>query len=505
MTNNDRSSVTRYLRRLLSLPEAGGLTDAQLLDRFVTDRDQAAFEVLVWRHGPKVLGVCRRMLHHVQDAEDAFQATFMILVRKASSIAQSQSLSSWLHRVAYRVALRAAILAQQRAARFKPLTDTLEAKEVQERLSSDLRVVLDEEVNRLPAKYRAPFVLCYFDGKTNEEAARELGCPKGTILSRLAWARQRLRTRLTGRGLVLSGWLLSAAAGRHAAEAGVPAMLMGSTLRAALLVADGQTTAVGSTQVAILTQGVLRTMLSIKVKIALTCVLLVGVLGIVGGVVARQSMPDKPNAGPLASALRAKSDRPESSEKTPQPSQPQDKGPRAQPGLEEKTYAFEMVKESWSKVVEWYSDISGLPFTGKDLPVGNFSYTPPKNKKYTLREITDILNEALLQSKYHLIRGDASFTLVPADQRLDPTFLPRVRLEDLSKRSKTDLVTVLVPVGNLNAKELAPDIKKLTGPFGEVIVLEKTNQLLLADSPVNLLSIYKAIQELEAAPKKKIP
>ena len=201
MKKRERTPVTRYFRRLLSPRSASGLTDAQLLERFVADQDEAAFEILLWRHGPKVLGVCRRVLRHEQDAEDAFQATFLVLVRKAGSIGKRQSVGSWLYRVAYRVALRAKVSASKRNARQRVITDVPAAEAVPDLFSRDVALVLDEEVNRLPEKYRAAFVLCYLDGKTNEQAAQELGCPKGTILSRLAWARERLRVRLTRRGL----------------------------------------------------------------------------------------------------------------------------------------------------------------------------------------------------------------------------------------------------------------------------------------------------------------
>jgi RNA polymerase sigma factor (sigma-70 family) len=255
MTNPDRSPVTRYLRRMLGPPRGGGLTDSQLVERFVAQRDQAAFEVLVWRHGPKVLGVCRRVLRHEQDAEDAFQATFLVLVRKAGSIGKRQAVASWLYRVAYRVALRARAVAGKRAARETPVAD-VPAAEVADPAWGDLRPVLDEEVNRLPEKYRAPFILCYLDGKTNEQAARELGCPKGTVLSRLAWARARLRVRLTRRGLGLSAGLTGAALAPEAAAAVVPATLVDSTLKAVLPVAGGQAAGVVSGSVAALTQGV---------------------------------------------------------------------------------------------------------------------------------------------------------------------------------------------------------------------------------------------------------
>src|SRR5262245_34870581 len=142
---------------MLGPPRAAGLTDAELLERFVARREEAAFEVLVWRHGPKVLGVCRRILRHEKDAEDAFQATFLVLVRKAASIGKRQAVGSWLYRVAYRLALRAKALAAKRAARRTRVADVPAAEPAPDPGRAELRPVLDEEVNRLPEKYRAPF------------------------------------------------------------------------------------------------------------------------------------------------------------------------------------------------------------------------------------------------------------------------------------------------------------------------------------------------------------
>src|SRR5262249_1365227 len=161
-----------------------------LLQRWLARRDEAAFELLLWRHGPMVLALCRRLLRHAQDAEDAFQATFLTLVRKAGSIANREALAAWLYKVAYRVALRARAAAATRAALPITSMDLPAAEPAQDLLWRDLRPVLDEEVSRLPARFRGPFVLCYLEGKTNEQAARELGCPLGTVLSRLSRGRE---------------------------------------------------------------------------------------------------------------------------------------------------------------------------------------------------------------------------------------------------------------------------------------------------------------------------
>jgi RNA polymerase sigma factor (sigma-70 family) len=200
-----RPTVARRLA-LAQLP--GGLTDAQLLERFLKKHDEAAFELLVWRHGPMVLRVCRRILRDAHGAEDAFQATFLTLACKAGSIGKQEAVSSWLYKVAYRVALRAQAGAAKRATHERPMVDCLPARGVEpadEAAWRELGPLLDAEVRRLPEKYRAAFVLCYLEGKTNEEAAKELGCPKGTVLSRLSRARERLRKRLNQRGLAMSG------------------------------------------------------------------------------------------------------------------------------------------------------------------------------------------------------------------------------------------------------------------------------------------------------------
>src|SRR5262249_34111246 len=160
-------------------------TDRQLLQRFASGHDETAFTALVGRHGPMVLGVCRRVLHSIHDAEDAFQATFLVLARKAGSVRQPDALGNWLYGVAYRTALEARTRAAKRRARERELAEEPPVEPGGAIDWSDLRAVLDGEVNRLPDKYRSPFVLCYLEGRTNEEAARLLRCPKGTILSRL--------------------------------------------------------------------------------------------------------------------------------------------------------------------------------------------------------------------------------------------------------------------------------------------------------------------------------
>jgi RNA polymerase sigma factor (sigma-70 family) len=264
--------LLRRLRERTSPPGHAGLSDAELLERFVSRRDEAALEVLFWRHGPLVWGVCRRILRHEQDAEDAFQATFLALVRKAASIGKREALGGWLYTVACRVALAARAASARRAGRELPLADDPAADGPDDPAWRDLRPVLDEEVNRLPAPYRAAVVLCYLQGLTNDEAAAALGCTRGTVASRLARARERLRRRLGARGLAPSaGLLVPLVAGKGLAA--VPAGLLTTTLEAALAHA-GQGTALVSAGAAALLEGALRAMSLTRLKIVLACLLI---------------------------------------------------------------------------------------------------------------------------------------------------------------------------------------------------------------------------------------
>jgi RNA polymerase sigma factor (sigma-70 family) len=260
-----------------------GVSDNELLERFVTYRDENAFAALVARHGPMVFGVCRRLLRHTQDAEDAFQATFLVLVRKAASIGRRDLLNNWLYGVAARVAARARLVVARRHSR-----ETADMKRVavatQEPADAmDLSAAIEEEVQRLPAKYRQPIVLYYLQGCTNEEVAGELRCPVGTIKTRLSRAREMLRKRLTHRGLALSTAALSTALLAEASAASLPPLLIDSTLKAARSFAAGNAVVTGlvSAQAAALTKGVLHTMFVTKLKTLGALILALAVL--VGG------------------------------------------------------------------------------------------------------------------------------------------------------------------------------------------------------------------------------
>jgi RNA polymerase sigma factor (sigma-70 family) len=208
--------------------------DVVLLERFTAEREQEAFAALVQRHGPMVLGVCRRVLQHEQDAEDAFQAVFCVLAKKANAIRRGTAVGGWLYAVACRIARKAKTLQVRRRMSESQLPDVPAPDNPSEWEWRDLWPILDEEVNRLPRRYRQPFVLCELEGKTNQEAAVELRCPVGTVSSRLTRARERLRARLTRRGLALSAGALAAALGRQTAAAVVPTGLSQATIQTGL-------------------------------------------------------------------------------------------------------------------------------------------------------------------------------------------------------------------------------------------------------------------------------
>ena len=264
--------VLREVGRLLGGGTVAGLGTGSLLGRFVEARDPSAFEALVTRHGPMVLGTCRRMLDDPHDVDDAFQATFLVLARKAGSIQDPDRLGPWLHGVARKVAARSRALSARNRARER-LGDEPTAAESPDLLEgSEVRQALDEELTRLPEKYRAPLVLCYLEGLTHDEAAQQLRWPVGTVRSRLAGGRDRLRARLTRRGLAPS----SAAIPALLPHASIPQALLSTTVKVA--------TAAGtpSAHVAALAKGALIAMMWNKLKLISAVGLMAGLT--VGGV-----------------------------------------------------------------------------------------------------------------------------------------------------------------------------------------------------------------------------
>jgi RNA polymerase sigma factor (sigma-70 family) len=267
-----REQLYKFLRRI-HRAESGrdvkDMTDADLLERFATHREETAFASLLERHGPLVLGVCRRVLGNAEDADDAFQATFLVLVRKAGSIRKSASVASWLYGVAYRVSLEARSRAARRRLHEKRAENAEQADPLAEAVTRDLRAILDEELEQLPAKYRSPLVLHYLEGRTKEDTARQLGWTEGTVSGRLARARELLRSRLNRRGLLLPGGMLTVALSQEAATAAVPASQAESIAKLAMLFSLGQVAAdTGAARITALTEKVVRTMLLSRLKIA---------------------------------------------------------------------------------------------------------------------------------------------------------------------------------------------------------------------------------------------
>ena len=605
-------SVVQALTRR-SATDAADRTDGQLLDLFIRQRDADAFAAVVRRHGPMVLTVCRRVLRNEADADDAFQAAFLVLARKAASLKRYSLLAPWLHGVAFNTARRLRRAIGRRMAREGPLADLPEPAIAHEiALRNELLAILDEELAALPEHYRAPVVLCDLEGLTRKEAARQLGCPEGTVAGRLARARDLLAARLANRGIVPSAGILavlltqrpisaltsthitaavSAAGGggvsatvARTAERVVAAMFLRKlkTVAVAMLL-SGIVTAVvagllgtdvnaGSEPAAPRTETGARpdavkpptgkanerilTVLQLKNLGAedtasaiaeaykgkgVTVAPIVGERGLliyateqvtfeIEGLVQKlgEDAPRKPgvirlkpgtNATEVArsltkqfpdatiipipdeGALLVYADHlttmllrvsPPSNPRLPDTKEP------GKPAPEPKKYAFKMQNVPWGDVLDWYAQESGLTPLLTVKPKGTFTFIPPKpDKSYTLAEITDILNEALTQQKFLLVRRKFSFYIHPADEKIDPSWVPLVEVKDLSTRGKTELVQFLLPLKSLMVEEAAPEVKKLLSPFGSVSALNKTNTLLILDTAQNVRRVYGMIRAIE--------
>ena len=308
MATAPMDTVIRHLRRVVLLHDAADGTDGDLLAAFIDQKDQVAFETLMRRHGPMVLAVCHRVVRNHHDAEDAFQATFLVLARKASSIKPRGMVANWLHGVAYRTAMKARTMAGKRQGREKQLKDTLEPPATQQNPWHDVQALLDQELNGLPENYRLPILLCDLGGKTIKDATQQLGWPQGTLAGRLARGRKLLAKRIANRGGVLSAGSLAAVVARNVASAGVPNSLKVSTVNAATLIAAGQSTVAGMVpaKVLALMEGVLKAMLLSKLKAASAVLFLVlGVMVLGGGILenpraAGQTAPPPVQAKPDA-------------------------------------------------------------------------------------------------------------------------------------------------------------------------------------------------------------
>ncbi len=291
MTTGQLGTVIRYLRTLAD-PPARDRTDAQLLERFRTQRDQAAFTALVQRHGRLVWGVCRHILHDDHDAEDAFQTTFLVLVRQAATVHKPEALASWLHGVAYRVAMRAKRDAARRRTHERQAKTATHAPgsppQTSEIAWRELQAILDEEVQALPDRLRVPFVLCCLEGRSQADVAAQLGWKLGTVSSSVNRARKALQRRLVCRGVSLSAVLCAATLSQEAAGAAVPVALAQTTIQAALALAANPAAAVVPAHIAAWMKGITQTMFLSKVKIATTLLAAAAVVT-VGGLTAYET------------------------------------------------------------------------------------------------------------------------------------------------------------------------------------------------------------------------
>lgn len=304
MAHRPMEALVQLLRKSAGRTDVEGLSDACLLERFALQRDAASFETLVRRFGPMVFGVCRRILGDVHAAEDAFQATFFVLAQKASSLRRQALVGNWLYGVAYRTAKRAKVDAARRLVHERQAPMPTRSDPLEEVVWRDLRPVLDEEIHNLPAKYRRPFVLCCLEGRTNEEAAGELGWPVGTLFTRLARARELLRQRLSRRGIGLTSLSLTAFLSSEATAAASVAVMEG-TVQAAALFAPGNAAAAGaiSARAALLAEGVMHAMVVSKLKATAVVLAVMATLGSIGTLCGYQALARDTAPGDSAALL----------------------------------------------------------------------------------------------------------------------------------------------------------------------------------------------------------
>jgi RNA polymerase sigma factor (sigma-70 family) len=304
-----RAGLLQQIDTLFHAGSLGHLPDVELLRRFVSGGDDAerAFEALVERHGPMVLTACRRFLRDPADAQDAFQATFLVLARKAGRIARPERLASWLYGVASRTAMKARVgIARRRRHEQIRAGTVAEGHHPADDEGREIRTVLHEEIARLPEKYRAPVVLCHLEGMTRERASAQLRCPVGTVAVRLMRARERLRDGLVRRGFAVAAGALALDVGAEANTA-LPGPLVASTASAALAFAHGRIAAAGAVPARTLTlaRRVLRAMFLERLLLTSPALLLAGALAAGAGLLAR---PAGPAPEPAPRAVQAVAD-----------------------------------------------------------------------------------------------------------------------------------------------------------------------------------------------------
>lgn len=278
---SQRDRLLDQIRRLALRGMGERQTDGQLLERFISERDESAFALLLRRHGAMVWSVCRRILGNAHDADDAFQAAFLVLVRKADSVRPREAVGNWLYGVAYRTALEARRRIARRRAKEQSLQDAPPPESKPEEPWHELWPILDRELSRLSDKYRLPIVLCDLEGRSRKEVARQLAIPEGTLSSRLNTGRKKLAARLARYGFTVTAAALGTLLMEKAAMASLSLSLLSATTKAALVIAAGPLAAAGivSATVGALTKGVLKTMFIAKIKTATLVLCGVAALG----------------------------------------------------------------------------------------------------------------------------------------------------------------------------------------------------------------------------------
>jgi RNA polymerase sigma factor (sigma-70 family) len=294
MAQSSLQNVLTFARRMAGAAETNQVADSELLDQFARSNDQRSFALLIERHGPMVWGSCRRALDSPSDIEDCFQATFLVLARKAGSLKRGEALGGWLHRVAVRLSMRCQRSALKRRRKEEGAALMNGKKEEPRESWDELRSILDRELEQLPQIYRVVLVLCYLEGKSNAQAARELGCPLGTVKGRIVRGKVLLRRRLEQRGMTLGSTALAALLTEHCASAAVPGLLMATTTTAAAQFALGKTASASGSAIA-LADAFLRvsTLGGLLQAMLVTAGLMLAAGG--GGLLAQPAWRDSPN------------------------------------------------------------------------------------------------------------------------------------------------------------------------------------------------------------------
>jgi RNA polymerase sigma factor (sigma-70 family) len=296
--------VVRHIRKLVGADVVAQPSDTELLERFVAGREEEAFATLLRRHGPLVWSVCWQVLHHRQDAEDAFQATLLLLARQAGSIRRSEAVASWLYRVAYRVARKAGQNLANRRRKESQVAQRSVSPPEAEAGWRELQAILNEELGRLPEKYRAPFILCCLEGQSGPEAASRLGWKVGTVTGRLSEARKLLQHRLARRGVLLSAVPAAAALGHQGATAASSTLTEGTTKAALALAARAPTAGLISARAAALVQGMSRKLIVTRLKLATALVLAASLVTATAALAPRLTAEDEAPKPPSSTVAR---------------------------------------------------------------------------------------------------------------------------------------------------------------------------------------------------------